>query len=192
MTTHRAGGSSHRKVSSEHENNREEKVGFEAEIRLLSGAATVAAVTIGMVSCAVAAPPGWCKKIADGLYCASPKRSPRLLRDETDIVALADGFADNGWRQQTTAVGINEASRCPNVTAGRIPTARATPRRRSPTLKDWRRRGEAIVVFPDGGPAILPAIRDAFKHGSAVVPYRARSAARKALTIPFRRHRLQE
>jgi ribose transport system substrate-binding protein len=31
----------------------------------------------------------------------------------------------------------------------------------------------AIIVFPDAGPAMLPAIRDAHKQGSAVIPFRA-------------------
>ena len=62
--------------------------------------------------------PEWCKKIANGMYCAEPEAKPPDFCGTKQIsVALADGFADNGWRQQTTAAGINEASRCPNVTS---------------------------------------------------------------------------
>ena len=39
----------------------------------------------------------------------------------------------------------------------------------------------AIVVFPDAGPAMLPAIRDAFKQGSAVVPYRAKVGGKEGV-----------
>ena len=107
---------------------------------------------------------------------AAGSEGPRLLRDEKDqSVALADGFADNGWRQQTTAVGINEASRCPNVISWTHTDGQGNTQKSISDIQGLAAKGvNAIVVFPDAGPAMLPAIRDAFKHGSAVVPYRAK------------------
>ena len=150
---------------------------------LLSGAATVAAVTIGMVSCAVAAPPEWCSKIAGGIYCAQPEaKVPDFCGTKKINVALADGFADNGWRQQTTAVGINEASRCPNVISWTHTDGQGNTQKAISDIQGLAAKGvEAIVVFPDGGPAILPAIRDAFKHGSSVVPYRVKVGGKEGV-----------
>ena len=60
---------------------------------LLSGAATVAVVTIGMMSSAVAAPPEWCSKIAGGIYCAqSEAKVPDFCGTKKIAVALADGY----------------------------------------------------------------------------------------------------
>ncbi len=53
------------------------------------------------------------------------------------------------------------------------PTARATPRRRSPTSRAWSSSGvDAMVVFPDAGKAVLPALTAAYKAGVVTVPYR--------------------
>ena len=146
-------------------------------MRLLSGAAMAAIMTAGIASAAMAAEvPAWCKKIANGLYCAQPEATPPDFCGTKQIsVALADGFADNGWRQQTTAAGINEASRCPNVTSWTHTDGQGNTQKAISDLEGLAARGvNAIVVFPDAGPAMLPAIRDAYKQGSAVVPYRAR------------------
>ena len=74
---------------------------------LLTGAATVAAATIGMVSSAVAAPPEWCSKIAGGIYCAQPERKSPILRDEKNQCGAGRWFcrqrlasADDGRRHQ--------------------------------------------------------------------------------------------
>ena len=90
-------------------------------------------------------------------------------------MALADGFAANGWRQMTTAAAINEASKCPNVIGWTHTDGQGNTQKAISDIQGLAARGvEAIVVFPDAGPAMLPAIRDAFKQGSAVVPYRAK------------------
>jgi ribose transport system substrate-binding protein len=144
---------------------------------LLSGAGVVAAVAIGAVSSpAAAAPPEWCQKIQDGLYCAeSEAKPPDFCGTKQISVALADGFADNGWRQQTTAAAINEASRCPNVTSWTHTDGQGNTQKTISDIQGLAAKGvNAIAIFPDAGPALLPAIRDAYKHGSAVVPYRVK------------------
>ena len=127
--------------------------------------------------------PEWCKKIANGLYCAEPEATPPHFCGTKQItVALADGFADNGWRQQTTAAGINEASRCPNVTSWTHTDGQGNTQKSISDIEGLAARGiNAIVVFPDAGPAMLPAIRDAFKQGSSVVPYRARVGGKEGV-----------
>src|SRR5580698_3596879 len=146
-------------------------------MRLLAGVAVAAMIGGSMISAAAAAEvPAWCKKIANGLYCAEPEATPPDFCGTKQIsVALADGFADNGWRQQTTAAGINEASRCPNVTSWTHTDGQGNTQKAISDIEGLAAKGvNAIVVFPDAGPAMLPAIRDAHKQGAAVVPFRAR------------------
>lgn len=153
-------------------------------MQFVSGVAVAALAVAGVVSGAAAAEvPAWCKSIANGLYCHEPEAAtPHFCGTKKITVALADGFADNGWRQQTTAAGINEASRCPNVTSWTHTDGQGNTQKAISDLEGLAARGvNAIVVFPDAGPAMLPAIRDAFKQGSAVVPYRARVGGKEGV-----------
>lgn len=145
--------------------------------QMLPGIALAAALLVGGAGGAAAAgAPEWCTKIAGGLYCHAPEPTPPHFCGTKQIsIALADGFADNGWRQQTTAAGINEASRCPNITSWTHTDGQGNTQKSISDIQSLVAKGvNAIVVFPDAGPAMLPAIRDAFKQGVAIVPYRAR------------------
>jgi ribose transport system substrate-binding protein len=145
------------------------------QLQLASGAIVAAAMFAGMMP-ANAAAPEWCQKIANGIYCAQPEATPPNFCGNKEItVALADGFAANGWRQMTTAAAINEASRCPNVTGWTHTDGQGNTQKSISDLQGLAATGvNAIVVFPDAGEAMLPAIRDAYKQGSAVVPYRVK------------------
>lgn len=122
-----------------------------------------------------AEPARWCMDIAGGVFCAdTAEPPPRFCGTKEITVALADGFAQNPWRQMTTASAINEASKCPNVVGWRHTDGQGNTQKAISDLNGLAASGvEAIVVFPDAGPAMLPAIRDAFRQGSAVVPYSA-------------------
>jgi ribose transport system substrate-binding protein len=137
-------------------------------------AGMLGAALAGTAPAAMAA--DWCQGIANGIYCAKPAATPPDFCGTKQIsVALADGFADNPWRQMTTAAAINEASQCPNVTSWTHTDGQGNTQKAISDLNGLAARGiDAIVVFPDAGPAMLPAIRDAYKQGSAVVPYRAK------------------
>jgi ribose transport system substrate-binding protein len=117
----------------------------------------------------------WCKQIANGIYCAAPESSPPSFCGSKPVsLALADGFADNPWRQMTAASAINEASRCPNVTSWTHTDGQGNTQKSISDVQSLAAKGvNAIIVFPDAGPAMLPAIRDAHKQGSVVVPFRA-------------------
>ncbi|AMX97620.1 substrate-binding domain-containing protein [Mesorhizobium ciceri] len=147
-------------------------------LNVISGAALAlsAFATVSPLSVTQAGAADWCKGIAGGVFCAEPAATPPSFCGTKEIsVALADGFAQNPWRQMTTAAAINEASQCPNVTGWDHTDGQGNTQKAISDLSGLAARGvNAIVVFPDAGPAMLPAIRDAFKQGSTVVPYRAR------------------
>ena len=89
-------------------------------------------------------------------------------------LALLDGYGGNSWRQVTTASGKQSRSNCARASPTmNMPTARATRKSRSPTSRRMAAKGiDALVVFGDAGPAVLPAITSVYKSGKVIVPYR--------------------
>ena len=137
------------------------------------GIASTAAMLAGFAPAQAAS--DWCKQIANGVYCAEPENPPPNFCGTKPVsLALADGFAANPWRQMTAASAINEASRCPNVTSWTHTDGQGNTQKAISDVQGLAAKGvNAIIVFPDAGPAMLPAIRDAHKQGSAVILFRA-------------------
>jgi ribose transport system substrate-binding protein len=101
-----------------------------------------------------AAEPSWC----------GPKKA---------TLALLDGFGGNSWRLVTTASGKEEASLCPNITEYIYADGQGNTQKAISDIKSMAARGvDALVVFGDAGPAVLPALTAAHKAGKVVVPYR--------------------
>jgi len=150
-------------------------------LKLATGLAALSTIIAGVGPAAAAA--DWCKQIANGIYCAAPENPPPHFCGTKPVsVALADGFADNPWRQMTTASAINEASRCPNVTGFTHTDGQGNTQKAISDVEGLAAKGvNAIVVFPDAGPAMLPAIRDAHKQGSVVVPFRAKVGGKEGV-----------
>jgi len=89
-------------------------------------------------------------------------------------VALVDGFGGNSWRRITRAEYEDEARKCPNITEVLYADGQNNPQKTISDIQSLVAQGvEAIVVFPDAGPAMLPAIRAAHKAGTAIVAYTA-------------------
>lgn len=92
---------------------------------------------------------------------------------ENDItVALADGFGGNTWRRTARAEFENEAAKCPNITDVLYSDGGGDPQKAISDINSFAAQGvDALVVFPDAGEALLPAIRTAYQQGTQVVPY---------------------
>lgn len=120
-------------------------------------------------------PPKWA-----GVYAAKRTGStPAWCGDKEVSLALADGFADNNWRQVTDAEAVNEASKCPNVTSYTHTDGQGNTQKAISDIQGLAAKGtNAIVVFPDAGKAVLPAITAAYKQGSVVIPYRAQAGGK--------------
>lgn len=87
--------------------------------------------------------------------------------------ALLDGFGGNSWRLVTTASGKAEAAKCPSVTKFSYADGQGSTAKASSDIKGMVASGvDAMVVFPDAGKAMLPALTAAFKAGVVTVPYR--------------------
>ena len=87
--------------------------------------------------------------------------------------ALLDGFGGNSWRLVTTASGKDEASKCPSVTDFKYADGQGNMQKAISDIKGMASSGvDAMVVFPDAGKAVLPALTRAYKAGVVTVPYR--------------------
>jgi ABC-type sugar transport system substrate-binding protein len=122
-------------------------------LALISGVAVVmaAATTSSAKSSAV---PSWCgsKKIKLG---------------------FTDGFGGNSWRLVTTASARAEAKKCPSVTELDYADGQGNTQKAISDIQGMVAKGvNALVVFPDAGKAILPALTSAYKAGVVTVPYR--------------------
>jgi ribose transport system substrate-binding protein len=88
-------------------------------------------------------------------------------------LGLADGFGDNNWRKVTTAEAKAEAAKCPSVTSFTYADGQGNTQKAISDIQGLVAKGvQALVVFPDAGQAILPALRSAYKAGVVTVPYR--------------------
>lgn len=88
-------------------------------------------------------------------------------------MALTDGFGGNSWRLVTTASAQDEAAKCPSVTKLYYADGQGNTSKAISDIKGFVAKGvNALVVFPDAGKAMLPALRAAYKAGVVTVPYR--------------------
>ena len=118
-------------------------------------AAAVGALLLSLgASAAYAETPSWC----------GPKKAS---------IALLDGFGGNSWRVITTASAKEEAEKCPSITEYQYADGQGNTQKAISDIKSMAARGiDALVVFGDAGPAVLPALTSVFKTGKVVVPYR--------------------
>lgn len=88
---------------------------------------------------------------------------------------LLDGFGGNSWRLVTTASGEDEANKCPSVTEYIYADGQGDTQKAISDIQSMVATGvDAMVVFPDAGEAMLPALRSAYEAGVVTVPYRVK------------------
>lgn len=122
--------------------------------RSLAFAAATAILALGSTSLAQAETPSW---------CGSKQAS----------LALLDGYGGNSWRQVTTASGKQTAELCPSITKYEYADGQGDTQKSISDIKSIAAKGiDALVVFGDAGPAVLPAITQVYKSGKVIVPYR--------------------
>ncbi len=116
-------------------------------------AAAAVILTLGS-SAAFAETPSWC----------GPKKA---------TIALLDGFGGNSWRRITTTSAKEEAAKCPSITDYQYADGQGNTQKAISDIKSMAARGtDALVVFGDAGPAVLPALTSVYNAGKVVVPYR--------------------
>jgi len=87
-------------------------------------------------------------------------------------VAYSDGFGGNAWKKIARREFEVEAAKCPNITQVTYTDAQGNPERQISDIQSLAAQGyDVIIVFADGGEAIIRAMRQATKAGAAVVPF---------------------
>ena len=88
-------------------------------------------------------------------------------------LGLTDGFGGNSWRLVTTAAAKEEAAKCPSVTSFEYADGQGNTQKAISDIQGMVAKGvNALVVFPDAGQPMLPALRSAHGAGVVTVPYR--------------------
>lgn len=132
------------------------------------GRAVLAAVVAGTAVLAASASAG-----ANSARSMSAASRPSWCGSKQITLALADGFGDNNWRLLTRGEAYNEALQCPSVTKYIYENGHGNIQQSISQIQALAAQGvSAMVVFPDAGEAMLPAIRSAYHAGPVVVPYR--------------------
>ena len=104
---------------------------------------------------------------------AKTAKAPSWCGPKKISLGLTDGFGGNSWRLVTTASARNEAAKCPSVTSLTYADGQGNTQKAISDIQGMVAKGiNALVVFPDAGKAILPALRSSYKAGVVTVPYR--------------------
>src|ERR1051326_2627197 len=111
----------------------------------LAIACGVAVVTATTSSAHTSAVPSWC----------GPKKI---------TIGLTDGVGGHSRGLGTTAAARNEAAKCPSVTSLSYADGQGNTQKAISDIQGMVAKGiKALVVFPDAGKAILPALTRASK-----------------------------
>ncbi len=87
-------------------------------------------------------------------------------------VAYSSGVSNDPWRQISKAEFELEAAKCPNIKEARYTDAQGSVEQQISDIAGLAAQGfDVIIVYPDGGEALLRAMNQAMKRGSKVVPF---------------------
>src|SRR5579864_4333501 len=104
---------------------------------------------------------------------ARPTGAPSWCGPKKISLGLTDGFGGNSWRLVTTASARAEAAKCPSVTSLTYADGQGNTQKAISDIQGMVAKGvNALVVFPDAGKAILPALTSSYKAHVVTVPYR--------------------
>ena len=99
-------------------------------------------------------------------------------------LGLTDGFGGNSWRLVTTASARDEAKKCPSVTSLDYADGQGNTQKAISDIQGMVAKGvNALVVFPDAGKAILPALAQRLqgRRRDGAVPRHAGRQGRRRL-----------
>jgi ribose transport system substrate-binding protein len=104
---------------------------------------------------------------------AADPNAPGWCGGKKITLGLTDGFGGNSWRLVTTAAAKDEIAKCPSVTGFTYADGQGNTQKAISDVQGLVAKGvDALVVFPDAGNAMLPALRSAKQAGVTTVPYR--------------------
>jgi len=135
-------------------------------VRILAG---IGAAALALAAC------GGSSNVASsssGTTAAAGNR-PSWCGPNKTTLGLTDGFGGNSWRLVTTAAAKDEVAKCSSVTDFQYADGQGNTQKAISDIQGMVAKGVgAMVVFPDAGQAILPALKSAHQAGVKTVPYR--------------------
>ncbi|RFA18078.1 substrate-binding domain-containing protein [Subtercola boreus] len=136
--------------------------------RFLSLTVAIGLSAVALTACSSGAP-GADEPVPTGTVAGAPSWcGPKQI-----TLGLLDGFGGNSWRLITTAAGADEVKKCPSVTKYEYADGQGDTQKSISDIQGMVAKGvNALVVFPDAGEAMLPALRSAYQAGVVTVPYR--------------------
>ncbi|WP_211327422.1 substrate-binding domain-containing protein [Subtercola boreus] len=136
--------------------------------RILSLTVALGLSAVALTACSSGAP-GADEPVPTGTVAGAPSWcGPKQI-----TLGLLDGFGGNSWRLITTAAGADEVKKCPSVTKYEYADGQGDTQKSISDIQGMVAKGvNALVVFPDAGEAMLPALRSAYQAGVVTVPYR--------------------
>jgi ribose transport system substrate-binding protein len=136
-----------------------------------------ALVAAGALALGVAACGGSGGNDATGSASGAPSgaaKGPSYCGTKKIKLSLSDGNGADTWRRITHKIAEVEAAKCPNVTDVVYTDGQGNTQKAISDIQGLVAQGvNAMVIFPDAGKALLPAMRSAVKAGATVVPYRS-------------------
>ncbi|GGG16269.1 hypothetical protein GCM10007304_32990 [Rhodococcoides trifolii] len=89
------------------------------------------------------------------------------------VIGFADGSGGNSWKRTNLEELKEELAKCSSVTDFITTDAQGDTQKAIADIKSLGAQGvDGMLVFPDSGKAVLPALRYEYKAGVDVVPYR--------------------
>jgi len=144
-------------------------------LRLLaaSGAVALFLSACGSSSSTTASSTAAASNTAAASSSAPASGAPAWCGSKQITLGLTDGFGGNSWRLVTTAAAKDEIKKCPSVTDFTYADGQGDTQKAISDIQGLVAKGVgALVVFPDAGNAILPALQSAKAAGVITVPYR--------------------
>jgi ribose transport system substrate-binding protein len=130
--------------------------------------ALTSAAALALVACGGAG-----NNSASGGGAPANANAPSWCGSKQVTLGLTDGFGGNSWRLVTTASAKDEVAKCPSVTSFEYADGQGNTQKAISDIQGMAAKGvNSMVVFPDAGQAILPALRSAHNAGVITVPYR--------------------
>jgi len=101
-----------------------------------------------------------------------------ICGDKPTTVGLAWAFEGNAWRKLTRGMLEQYAKECPNIEKVLVSNANLNSQKSISDINSMVAQGvNVLLVYPDFGPAVLPALKAATAAGVTVVPFAVESKA---------------
>jgi ribose transport system substrate-binding protein len=147
---------------------------MDSKYRGLSAVVAAGALALGVAACGGSGGSDSSGSATAASAGTGASNAPSYCGTKKIKLSLSDGNGADTWRRITHKLAELEAAKCPNVTDVVYTDGQGNTQKAISDIQGLVAQGvNAMVIFPDAGKALLPAMRSAVKAGATVVPYRS-------------------